>query len=535
MTDFIEMNGNFYIGQYLHTNNHRILVKFMIRMKRKFNMNNYLLVILMGFSLSSKAFSQSEEQGREIFSQFTAHLFNVIADRTAEFNRVTRDEVLFHHLYNTAPSPEIKFNIDFNDSLMALNPIASVYYSNNLQDIWNSQTCSQLGSTGYENTWQCDVTNFSGAYLNWYFQTSYDFDGERAVITQSPANPTNSFPPSDGLFASIAIEEEGDQQNGEGYLDITDLQVTYSEDRVFIQLLSFEGGFPVGEFFGPWFLYGAGFLNPEQDLNSNELIIYAIGYANGAFGNLYPGVMKIIGTPDGEIISADYISDDIEYHLNGNSLYLSTAIATIVEDPDFGNWPNEFNGFTVMGLTASADIDQNMLFHDATEAGIFLMDSQYQAGNNQMDISEVNFDDINQVLSVNYSDPEANLPFNHYISHQDEIWEMIPSSHDYESVVEFSYPLINPEDGAYNVVFHFSDGNSDDEINLSFVIGDPSECLPAGDLDESGDVDVLDVVLLVSLILCDECTLDEPCLDVNLDDSVDVLDVVLLVNIILTD
>ena len=112
---------------------------------------------------------------------------------------------------------------------------------------------------------------------------------------------------------------------------------------------------------------------------------------------------------------------------------------------------------------------------------------------------------------------------------------MIPSSHDYESVVEYSYALIDPEDGAYNVVFQFSDGNSDDEINLSFVIGDPSECLPAGDVDENGAVDVLDVVLLVSLILCDECTLDDPCLDVNLDDSVDVLDVVLMVSIILTD
>jgi len=54
-------------------------------------------------------------------------------------------------------------------------------------------------------------------------------------------------------------------------------------------------------------------------------------------------------------------------------------------------------------------------------------------------------------------------------------------------------------------------------------------------VDENGAVDVLDVVLLVSLILCDECTLDDPCLDVNLDDSVDVLDVVLMVSIILTD
>jgi hypothetical protein len=507
----------------------------MIRMDRKFIINNYLLVILIGFILSSGAFCQREEQGREIFNQFSAHLFSSIANRTAEFNRVTRDEVLFHHLYNTAPSPMLRFNIDFNDSLMALNPLASVYYSNNQQEIWNSQTCSQLGTMGYENTWQCDVTTFSGAYLNWYFQTSYDFENERAIITQSPANLNNSFPPSDGLFASMAFEDQGDQENGESFLDITDLRVTYSEDRVFIQLLTFEGGFPVGEFFGPWFLYGAGFLNPEQDLNSDELIIYALGYGNGAFGNLYPGVMKLIGTPDGEIISADYISNDIEFVTSGNSLYLSAAIATIVDDPDFGNWPNEFNGFTVMGLTASADIDQNMLFHDATEAGIFLMDSQYQAGNNQMDISNVHFDDVEQILYVDYSDPEANLPFDHYISHQDEIWEMIPSSHDYESVVEYSYALINPADGAYNVVFQFSDGNSDDDIDLSFVIGDPSECMPAGDVDDNGAVDVLDVVWLVSLILCDDCSLDEPCLDVNLDDSVDVLDVVLMVSIILTD
>ena len=54
-----------------------------------------------------------------------------------------------------------------------------------------------------------------------------------------------------------------------------------------------------------------------------------------------------------------------------------------------------------------------------------------------------------------------------------------------------------------------------------------------GDVNDDGDVDVLDVVLLVNLILNGDDPGDNPQADVNGDDMLNVLDIVVLVNIIL--
>ena len=110
---------------------------------------------------------------------------------------------------------------------------------------------------------------------------------------------------------------------------------------------------------------------------------------------------------------------------------------------------------------------------------------------------------------------------------------MIPASHQYENPVEYSFTIPEPMDGAYNVVFSFSDGAVTDQESLSFTIGEAAVCLITGDANDDGAVDVLDVVILVAEILCGNCTDSTPCFDVNLDGGVDVLDVVLLVDIIL--
>jgi hypothetical protein len=60
---------------------------------------------------------------------------------------------------------------------------------------------------------------------------------------------------------------------------------------------------------------------------------------------------------------------------------------------------------------------------------------------------------------------------------------------------------------------------------------DLSNSLP-GDLNDDGEVDVLDVVILINIIL----GFDDPTYagDLNDDGAIDVIDVVLLVNIILS-
>jgi len=75
-------------------------------------------------------------------------------------------------------------------------------------------------------------------------------------------------------------------------------------------------------------------------------------------------------------------------------------------------------------------------------------------------------------------------------------------------------------------------------------IGTPGEmnsqyqypCLPSGDLNQDGIVDVLDIVQLIDIILqADEPETDIICLaDLNQDGSLDVLDIVMMVDIIIS-
>ena len=81
--------------------------------------------------------------------------------------------------------------------------------------------------------------------------------------------------------------------------------------------------------------------------------------------------------------------------------------------------------------------------------------------------------------------------------------------------------------------FQFSDGA--DTVQLEFDFGGSSGgCQLAGDVNEDGGVNVLDIVLTTNLILCTDCPDNyNACADLNGDEGLNVLDIVLMVNSIL--
>ena len=74
-------------------------------------------------------------------------------------------------------------------------------------------------------------------------------------------------------------------------------------------------------------------------------------------------------------------------------------------------------------------------------------------------------------------------------------------------------------------------GGSAVEDECGVCGGDGSPCLPDGDLNSDGEVNILDVVVLVNIVLGIEE--ENPAGDLNQDGLYNVLDIVLLVNIIL--
>ena len=116
-----------------------------------------------------------------------------------------------------------------------------------------------------------------------------------------------------------------------------------------------------GVFFGPWYLYGVGIVNPE----SEEAISYAIGYGDGgllAGSQLYPGLLKLSGDPTtGELGGFEYITSNITYSTSGSDMQATALMDYITNDSQWGLWPNSFNGFIVLG---------GFSFEDRSRSGI---------------------------------------------------------------------------------------------------------------------------------------------------------------------
>jgi hypothetical protein len=300
-----------------------------------------------------------------------------------------------------------------------------------------------------------------------------------------------------------------------------------------------------GGLFGPWYLYGVGIVNPE----STEAVAYAIGYGDGGFGQLTPGVLKLTGDlTTGELDGFDYLSTNISYSTAGNNMQATTLMSYISNDSQWGTWPNSYNGFIVLGVTVEAglsgtDVEVNLL--DQTNPGLMICTTTSQNGNIALALSEPSFDAEANTLSVQYSDGDGNLPWvrSAQICYPNggncfHEMEMIPDGHTYEDGVTYSASFTSEDvaDGDYDAKFWFADDDiesyPDPQITLPISVGGGgNSCEPAGDLNGDGLANVLDVVLLVNMVLAAADA--EGCNDINGDGTLNVLDVVLLVNIVL--
>ena len=338
----------------------------------------------------------------------------------------------------------------------------------------------------------------------------------------------------------MASDETGDASNNQ---DITDLKGTYSENQIFMSM-GINGGCceEDGGFFGPWYLYGVGIVNPDSDVP----VAYAIGYGDGGFGQLYPALYKISGDlTTGEIGGFEAITEDINYSTSGDFMQATTLMSYITNDSEWGEWPNSVYGFIAVGETVEASLDGLDVAADVKDEaapGLFIMNTTLQDGNNDFELSNLSFDADNMTIYGTYSDVDGNLPWykSFQVCHPDGgacflNKVPIPQSHTYEDGAIFSAYIGDDDipDGCYEAKFAFSDG-AYDPTNVEYIdiiIGDQGcGCVLVGDVNSDDTLNILDVVLLVNLILDGG---DTDCGDANGDGAVNILDVVLLVNIIL--
>ena len=205
----------------------------------------------------------------------------------------TRDE-LIDNIASTAPISDFIVNVDLGEELLVASPEATVYLSTDNQDSWNQANGYPLNELGYENTWEAIINNNGGQNISWYISGAADseplgFDYGRILVSQTPFHSNNSFPPQSSHYAILAEDPAGDASSNQ---DVLNLKGTYSNDKIFMSLGLNESCCQEDDgWLGPWFLYGVAIVNPEAE----AAVAYAIGYGDGGFGQLTPGLYKITG------------------------------------------------------------------------------------------------------------------------------------------------------------------------------------------------------------------------------------------------
>lgn len=498
---------------------------------------------------------QKQALGQKAVHEMMQKIFSeAMAAKRAFLAGQLREDVI-SNFATTAPQSEFIVNADISAELGAGTDSATVFVSTDGQVTWQSAAATLIGTEGYETTWGGTISTGSGnsafSYLSGLVNSeALGYNYGTIIVSGTPHNINGNWPPGSNLYAHMVDEPSGDASSNQ---DITALRATYKGndavdgegneytdiERFYMNLTLNGGCCDEGGLFGPWYIYGVGIVNPESDASDgNAGTAYAIGYGNGGFGQLTPGLLKISGDlTTGEIDGFDYLTTDISYSTSGNDMQATALMSHITNDSDWGIWPNSFNGFIVLGVTVEASLDGLDVaaeILDQTNPGLMVCTTTYQDGNIAPALSSPEFDSETNTLSITYSDGDGNLPWQKeaLIDQNGTVVNLIPDSHMYEDGVRFSgsFSSTDVPDGDYQVHFQFDDGTSA-TLTLPISVGGGGGCALEGDLNDDGTPNVLDIVLLVNLVLGG----NEPgdCSDVNGDGILNVLDIVLLVNLVL--
>ncbi|NOZ09284.1 MAG: hypothetical protein GXO91_10495 [FCB group bacterium] len=457
------------------------------------------------------------------FERFAGKIYKTLLSSLQIRHGVHRTMGFADDLFASAPNDSVIIQFLPDPEITLLS--AAAFVSMDEQQSWHSGPCQQITDLpGYENYWDCTVPTGGGDDMAWYIRLVTDAGMGVGLLTQSPKNIIGEFPPGDNYLISVADEPVGDVLGDHAFLDISALSATYNDESLFVRITVNEGGFYPGDFFGPWYLYGVGFSNPEQDLSADTLVVYSLGYGDGAFGNLYPGLLKLWGTPDGEFIDYQYVTEDIQWAISENNLDMAIATHYITDDPDFGPWPNPENALLLSGMTASTTLDIDFEIFDDTVPAMLILETNFQNGNDAPTLSLPVFDPDNLTLEIHYADVDHNLAVTHSVS-LNQAQNMVPLDLDFASDVIFSYGVGNLDAGDYTAWFDFSDGSAETMLEYPFTVVN-NGCNPQGDLSGDGALDILDVVTVIAVIIDGGF---DACGDVNGDGALDVSDVLVMV------
>ncbi|TES89932.1 MAG: hypothetical protein E3J87_11080 [Candidatus Cloacimonadota bacterium] len=388
--------------------------------------------------------------------------------------RVEQARIPFiYDVCNSAPpsNSTVWFNVDILDTLggQPVQSTVTLWYSFDSQSSWNSSSMVPIDTVGYKITYETDIV-VPGSGTIYYYIRAQNSDGYYG--TQSPINVGNVFPTPANLLVSTCDEIAGDTTGGAAgpWLDLTGCWAGYSQDYLYIKISNNGGGWPWYEnfLFGPWYLYGGGVYNPESP---SDTFAYMLMRVDNPL--LTSCLLKI------NQYTGDYWDiGNIDETTNADSLWLRCSFADLVNDPDFGPWPNT-SGLYLSSGTSTFYISGDLELNDYAEPGrfyretpTFIVDSNTPPVlTNPQVVPDSGTPDTTFTFAVTYTDSDNNLPTLKDVVIDGTDYQMSSDDHSYSDGADFYFSMDSFSVGEHYFYFEFSDGMDTINTNIdTFVV-----------------------------------------------------------------
>ncbi len=386
-----------------------------------------------------------------------------------------------------------------------MNPYMNLNHSSicndgNLRVRWNDLTSNMLGTQCLYSTgaaWQQAFTEpfgdeqmqalvpyTFGQSLRYRLRTELSFEGEQMVFMHTPYLSADTFPPQYANMGLIGTDATGDSMTVyDTKLDFTDSWFAATNNKFYSALANVAGSFPTFNSLTSYNLYATTIANPETAVDT---LAYAMVYTFNIAGIISPGLYKIsmgeAGVPSFSRIG------DIQSQVVSGKLYMACNISDLVNDPDFGAWPNMSNAIMAASISMGISVDFGSLEPEfglgdySTMCALLCEDHHYQVNQNTLPVIS-NFEiEPGEVTGVrfDYTDADADFPLIvEYEIPGVATVPLLPTAYDYTQSVTYSATIPNGTDPA---TLRVSDNGLDFvEYHYNWV-ANPEDPLPVATL-----------------------------------------------------